>query len=265
MSAPQVLEDLQKMLRLIDELEDAQLGRGGRLRERSTWAFSRLAVGSVEAGLTPVEPRGGATWADLEQVAIRVVDGYAEAERREVLPDGWTLEAAKPASELARDLGTAVGVGMRLRLLIDGRLVREAEVTGHAARHLDATIKRHRDATTKIRRESVGSVLGTLGYISVKGRNVAGLWPDRGGPRVQLSFTDEQLPALRDALASRVQVSGLIRRDGNGRVTGVTVRRIERLPSFGEAKPLTGLVGLSPSLTGDLSTLAFLDEIRGTS
>jgi hypothetical protein len=114
-------------------------------------------------------------------------------------------------------------------------------------------------------RESVGSVIGTLGSVNVKGRNVAGLWPDRGGPRVQLWFTDEQMPVLRDALACRVQVSGLIRRDGNGRMTGVTVHRVERLPSRGEGRPLTGLVGLVPSLTGDRSTLDFLDDIRGQS
>jgi hypothetical protein len=112
-------------------------------------------------------------------------------------------------------------------------------------------------------RESVGSVTGTLGSITVKGRNVAGLWPDRGGPRVHLWFTDEQMPELRDALASRVQVSGLIRRDGTGRAVGVSVRRVERLPARGAGRPLTGLVGLVPSLTGDLSTLDFLDEIRG--
>jgi hypothetical protein len=43
----------------------------------------------------------------------------------------------------------------------------------------------------------------------------------------------------------------------------VTDRRLERPPSCGEERPLTGLVGLAPSLTGDLSTLDFLAEIRG--
>jgi hypothetical protein len=111
----------------------------------------------------------------------------------------------------------------------------------------------------------VGSVLGILGSITVKGRNAAGLWPDRGGPRVRLWFTDEQMPALRDALARRVQVSGLLRRDGTGRVTEVAVRRIELLPSHGEGKPVTGLVGVAPNLTGDLSTLDYLAWIRGES
>jgi hypothetical protein len=167
------------------------------------------------------------------------------------------LEAAKPAGLLARDLGTTASTGMRLRLLVDGRPVREVEVTRRAANHLEVAVK--------VRRESVGSIIGTIGSITVKGRNVAGLWPDRGGPRVQLWFTDEQMPVLRDALSSRVQVSGLIRRNMAGQAIGVTVRRLECLPSYGEGKPVTGIVGLAPSLTGDRSTLDFLDEIRGVS
>jgi hypothetical protein len=257
MSARRVLEDLQQILNLVGELEDAQLGRYAQPRDRSTWSFSRLGVGSVEAVLAPAEPRGRATWADLKHVVFRVVEGYDEAERREVLPDGWTAEAAKPASALARGLGTTTGTGMRLRLLVDGNPVREVEVTRRAGLHLDAAVD--------VRRESVGSIVGTVGSITVKGRNIAGLWPDRGGPRVPLWFTDEQTSMMRDAFASRVQVSGLVRRNIAGQAVGVTVRRLERLPSHGAGKPLTGLVGLAPSLTGDRSTQAFLDEIRGTS
>ncbi len=47
---------------------------------------------------------------------------------------------------------------------------------------------------------------------------------------------------------------------------GVTARRTERPSPRGEERPpLTGLVGLAQSLTGDLSTLDYLDYIRGES
>jgi hypothetical protein len=48
--------------------------------------------------------------------------------------------------------------------------------------------------------------------------------------------------------------------------TGMTDRRTERpSPDDREYPPLTGPVGRFPNLTGDLSTLDFLDDIRGES
>jgi hypothetical protein len=45
---------------------------------------------------------------------------------------------------------------------------------------------------------------------------------------------------------------------------GVTARRIERPPPRAdEIPPITGLIGLAPNLTGDLSTLDYLASIRG--
>lgn len=252
MSAERVLTGLSQMLRLIGELEDAVRHQDSRPQDRSVWALAHLAVGSVEAGYAPLELRRGATWEDLDRVAQRAVQGFAEAEAQESVPAGWTPEAAIPAAGLAKGLGATVDAGMRLTLISGGKAVQEVDVTRRAARNLHAALK--------VRRESIGSVTGTVGSITVHGRNRAGLWADRDDARVLVTFTDEQTPMIREALGDRVLVRGRLRRNSNGQLIGVTMRDLEPLSSA-EAAPLGSLTGLAPDLTGGQTTREYLQDI----
>lgn len=134
MSAERVLTGLSQMLRLIGEREHAVRHQYSCPGDRSVWALTRLAVGSVEAGSSPLELRCGATWEELDRVAQRAVQGFAEADARESVPAGWTPEAAIPAAGLAKGLGDTVDAGMRLTLISGGKVIQEVDVTRRVAR-----------------------------------------------------------------------------------------------------------------------------------
>ncbi|MEO6090953.1 MAG: hypothetical protein ABIQ18_48410, partial [Umezawaea sp.] len=94
------------MVKLLNELEDARVGHKRTVRGHSKWSFAHLKLGSVEAGLAPLEPRAGATWSDLDAVSADVLDGFSHAESHDSLPDRWAPEAARPARVIASHLGS---------------------------------------------------------------------------------------------------------------------------------------------------------------
>lgn len=255
MDAGRALDDLRQILHLLGELEDAYVR--GPARERSTWAFSHLAMGSIEAGFAPRERHGKSTWGDLDRVVLRVVEGFAEAEEHEAIPAGWTPEAATPAERVCRHLGTTIDSGMRLTVIEGGRETKHAEVT----RRVQANLR----AAKKVRRETIGSVTGFLGSLNVRGTGTAGVWLDRGGQRVTVKFDRDRLEELRPWIGRRVEVRGRLSRNAGDQILRVRMSHVEPLPSVEESPALTGLVGAAPGITGGLSIREHLERLRGAS
>lgn len=256
MDAEAVVQTLSRLLRTASELEVAQVG-GAERTPRSRWTFSELGLGSVHATLAPLEARGPATAEVLDKVVLKLVTGFAEAETSSAIPDGWSPDAAKRAKTVADGLRGDLSEGLVLRLVSDSRSepMPSATVSRRASEHLKEALS--------IRQESIGSVSGIIGSVNVHRRNVAGLWPERGGARLEVTFENRDLDRIRDALGHRVLVAGRLKRNGVGQVVRMSMRTIERLPEQAEA--LHRMYGLDPTLTGDLSTLSYLRNIRGAS
>lgn len=257
MDAAAVLDTLSRLIKTATELEIAEAG-GLPNTPRSRWRFTQLGLGSVHATIAPLEIRGPATEEVLDRVALRLVTGFATVEEKGVIPDGWSPDAAKKATAVAKGLRGDLAEGLVLTLTSDGDDVSDiapARVTQRASAHL-------KDALT-VKRESIGSVAGIIGSINVHRRNVAGLWPERGGARLEVNFDDPDLDRVRDALGHRVLVAGRLKRNGVGQVVRLTMRTLERLPEHGE--PVQELYRLDPNLTDDLATIAYLRTIRGAS
>ena len=157
--------------------------------------------------------------------------------------------------DLAQALGLLTEDGVLLRLLRDGAQVREVTITHRASENLRSALG------VGVRRVSIGAVTGRLESLSGRNGLMAGVWPDRGGTRVDVRYTEEQIPQVRAAWYRRVSISGRLERDAAGRPVRIRMRSLEILPT--EAPPLVGLIGMDPTLTGDLDTAAFLDQIRG--
>ena len=249
---------LERFLALLGQLEDNELRkRAARADDRSTWGITAIELGSLVTTLAPNRMRRGATVATLGRVAGVAVDGFAEAEEREGLPEGWDGRTAAVGADLARMLGLLNTDGMILELLDDDRVIRNVTVTRHAAEHLNAALQE--------RRHSIGSLIGRLDTISVHQRPLAGLWHERSGERVQVIFDQAQTDQVTAALGKRVEVAGRITRTLDDRLVDIRMRSVEVLPDIGEGPRLTDLAGLDPDFTGGIDPEEYLREIRGAS
>lgn len=248
---------LEQVLELLGELEDRALNRSsGRADDRTTWGISELRLGSVVTTLTPNMPKRGATTTVLSNVMTDTVRGFAATEDREGLPDGWDTRAARTAAELARMLGLMTSAGMKVELLLDKQVKQTVMVTRRSAENLNATLK--------VRRESIGSVIGTLDTVTLHGKREAALWDERSLRRIVVYFAPQEIDQVRHALGRRVEISGRLVRDFEDRTLSVRMRNIEILPEAADA-PATGLIGMSSDMIGDQTPEEHLEELRGAS
>ncbi len=240
---------LDQLLKVIGKAEELNTGQKGH----STWRFSHLALGSVAVGIELFKPpaEGGP---DVDRFAFdRLVDGLAEAQEREGVPGGWSTDLAIRARDWIRDVGTE---GIRIEIRRNGFPERSVTVTKVAQRHLDAGLERGWQ-------DSIGSIIGALDTVSVHGKYEARLWPERGGLSVPVQFQPDQVELVKEHLGARVEATGWLRRDTAGRPVQLRLRDLERLRSFKDSPPLSGLIGLDPDFTGGKSAVEYLKEIRG--
>src|SRR5690606_29233704 len=203
--ARRALAVLDRLLNLLGYIEDSVLDKPAlRADERSSWGFSSIQLGSLTAPLSPSIPRRGATKETLGQVAGAVVKGFAETEQHHIVPEGWSIRAANTGVDLANLLAAVTG-RMDVELLRHGQVVRAVSVTQRTARNLARALS--------VQRRSLGSVIGRLDSISVHKRRLAGVWDSITGLRVEVTFTDNQVQEIKNALGKRVEIFGLITRD----------------------------------------------------
>jgi hypothetical protein len=251
--ARRALAILDRVLSVLGRLEDAAVDRESKTA--TVWGFTHLGLGSVITTIAPNIPRHGSTSDVLDTVMTRTVDGFATAEDREGVPDGWDVRAVKVAAELAELLGFLPSTVMVLELLRDREPVREVTVTRRSAEHLRAAMRpTHR---------SIGAVTGKLESISQHRGWKAGLWQEGTGRRVEIRFRADQEGTIVDAFGKRVMISGELVRDAFGRPAHLLMRSIEVLAET--TAPLTDLVGADPDMTGGLDAADYLREIRGAS
>ncbi len=251
--ARRALAVLDRFLTLLTRLEDATLKRPTS-RDHTSWSFTEVRLGSLVTTLAPNRLADGATSVTIKELAGTTIMGLATAEDQEGLPSGWTLQAARSGADLAQLLGLVVSDGMVVELLEDGEpRGPRAMVTRQAAENLAAAVR--------TRRHSIGSVVGRLDAISVHGRREAGLWHERTGDRIAVTFDSSQTDEIRSALGERVEVAGRLTRDAEDRPVSVKMRSLDVL----QGAPVTDLIGLDPNLTGGMDPVDYLREIRGAS
>lgn len=256
LDAQRVLRDLGKLVDLLGLLEDARLRRERKAESRSTWSFTSLGLGSIEAVIAPLEPRGGASFEVLEHVPEMAVQGFEHVEAAPRVPDGWSDGALRSAAQATQNLGADAAQAMVLTLLVDGRPQRTVEITHRASVNLRAARKAYYS--------SLGSVIGTLDSVSVHRRNRAGLWTDRGGRRVEVTFRNDQQIEITSMLGRRVEIWGRLSRNASDQALSVQTRSITPLRSPAQARPLSELRGIAPDLTGGAEVSEYLERLRGT-
>ena len=257
LDAQRVLRDLTHLITLLGLLEDAQLHKDRIPTSRSTWSFNALGLGSVDAVIAPLEPRGGANFEVLDHVPELFVSGFEGVESAPVVPPAWDSRAMREAELATRSLGVSADRGMVLRLLVDGEVRRTVEVTHRAFTNARTALR--------TRYTSLGSVIGTLDSVSVHKSKRAGLWTDRGGRRVEVRFDPEHLDDVASLLGQRVEVWGRLSRNADDQVLSVQARRFSGLRRPSEGRRLAELRGIAPKLTGGEDVERYLEHLRGTS
>ncbi len=255
--AQRVLRDLSHLITLLGLLEDAQLRKDRPPASRSTWSFTALGLGSVDAVLAPLDPRGGADLTVLDRVPELFVAGFEVVESSARVPADWNTRVIREAGLATRNLGTDSAHAMVLTLLVDGQPQRSVEVTHRASVNARTAVQ--------TRFSSLGSVVGTLDSISVHNRKRAGLWTARDGRRVEVTFEAEHLDDVASLLGRQVEVWGRLSRNADDQVLAVQARRFIGLRRPGEGRRLIELRGIAPNLTSGEDVDHYLERLRGTS
>lgn len=246
------LTDLRAVLALLRDIEaDLELADASDL---TAWRFQSLEVGSLRAEFVPRDA-GSAARRRAASAGLRLVRGFAEAQTEAAIPEAWSLASARRAKNIAGHLGEDLDRGLLLRLIVDGSDEARADITATAAANLRSA--------TKATHDSIGSVVGTIGSVTIHGRNRAGLWPERG-PRVDVQFDKDRLNEISNALGRRVQVAGLLERNARGQLLRVRLRRLEILPTLDADQP-SGLAGVYPDITGGRSAVEHVAHQRDPS
>src|SRR5690606_38578143 len=137
------------------------------------------------------------------------------------------------------------------------QVVRAVSVTQRTARNLARALS--------VQRRSLGSVIGRLDSISVHKRRLAGVWDSITGLRVEVTFTDNQVQEIKNALGKRVEIFGLITRDLNDDRVKLTTRELEVLPDAGERRSMDSIYGRDPDVAGARSSVDYVREMLGAS
>lgn len=241
--AARLLDSLSKMLGILRALEGSTADHITPQPSPTVWRFNRLGLGSLDAGFAPLQLAEGVDEGGLVGVLEQAVEGFDRAEHEQALPTAWQPSAVRSAAEIAEGLANGMAQSMTLTVISNGQEIRTVEVTGRAARGFRVALQP--------RHTSLGSVTGTLDSINLHERQQAGLWSERTGRRVAVTFEARHLGDIRNLLTRRVEVWGECRRNAFGDLLSVKLMRYEVLPDDADEFPLAELVGLAPGVGDD--------------
>lgn len=249
--ARRALKIVQGVIDLLDKLDEQDRADEGK--DHIRWGFSELTIGSVGARIAVDEPRRHQELEAAEALFPKLVLGLHSLEERPFIPDGWEDESAKKADTLLKS-----SKHLSLELQVLGDLATDAyTITSAAQENLKQALS---DRMT-----TIGSLTGTLEMVNFHGdRPVARLWLEAPNRPVTVYFDEKQSQKMKDALRTRVQVSGEIKRDRAYRAESIKLRSLRRMKAR-SAKELIALAGSIPDFTGGLSTDEYMEELRGAS
>lgn len=228
------------LLALLDQLSDVPV----------VWGVEELRTGSAIARVVPppTEPEEG-RWLRLAVVSLEGVQAGGG------LPDDWSPDAVRYAHRFVEDgLPTEDEedwVPPRLVLVGDN-----PHRDGIHSIALTADLGGRLADLQPFERLMPGAVRGTLVGLNVSRGNRASLrLPNNRIVRV--GFETPLRPDLKDAMFQQVELRGMVRQDGDGRVFHIRAEDV-RVQVAPEAR-WVDLFGLDPGFTGDATTEEYLE------
>lgn len=230
------------LLVLLDELSDVPVA----------WQITSLRTGSALATVAPPENHP-----EEVRVLQLAYSSLGSVQAGGGLPDEWSPDAVRVAHRFVEHGQAVEGesdwVPPRLRLVGDaGQPAPSVELTPELGEQL-AVLQ-------PFERTMPGSVRGQLVGLNVSRGNRASLRLP-GKRIVRVGFETSLRGGLKDALYQEVELRGLVKQDGEGRVFHVRAEEVSVL-----AQPevcWSDLFGIDPEFTGDLTTYEYLEGNRG--
>lgn len=188
-----------------------------------------------------------------EYVASLVLDRFEAV--AEAVTSGANLD--KFDAELLHDIrALAKPVGPQLKyatLIINDA---EFDLTGEVTRRVDTALE--------IAEECIGFIEGRLEQINIhEGANTFHIYPDVGPRRVSCHFPNSLLDDAIYAVGRKVEVNGTLKyRHGASFPHAIAVTEIDAFPPDEELPDWEDLRGRAPDATGELSSEAFVRELR---
>lgn len=229
------------LLALLDELSDLPVA----------WRITDLRTGSALATVAPPD-----TSQEEGRHLTLLVTSLSSVQHGGALPDDWTPDAVRAAHRFVEHSLPGADetdwVPPKLRLVRDGEAGAAVELTAGLVERL-ATLQ-------PFERDMPGSVRGQLVGLNVSRGNRASLrLPNKRVVRV--GFPSGLREELKDALYRDVELRGVVRQDGEGRVFKVRTDHIQVLTT----PPLrwADLFGIDPDYTEGIPIDEWLEAHRG--
>lgn len=250
-----------------------RLGVTGRLGHMSL----KAALSALRDGVTLLERRtqrilgdrsGDARWllTGLREGSVEVLtraEGLAGADSRRVVDD-YIRSLRSPASLLDEDVVIVNRMLTALETTDSGSF--RATLEGGAPE--DVALLEPRVVLPMLvdldpeRHVVVGSVVGRLEGMNVHRRLEAGLYTEGDDRRVVVTFSEALYDEVHAAVRSRVEASGLLTEDVDGRPIRLRLRRLERMDADDDLPTLSALFGAAPDLIGSDSATDYVERSR---
>jgi hypothetical protein len=244
MDARSSLGAAARMLKFVHKVEVASGERPVK------WLFEKTERGSL---VVDAVPDGVA-----ERSVEAVIDGLVEADRREAVPEAWgDRKLVEDAYSLAKTLISEDFSGARFEWLVDGEVVKRAEINGRVRDHLEALVD--------VKHVSIGSVVGQLGTASLHKKLSATMWTDLSDTAVKLRFDKSMVDAIRKSLGRRVEAQGRITRNWLDQPVDIKLRKLVPLPEIEDLPNLDYYHGRYPDFAGGMDSSEFVRRMRDAS
>lgn len=129
---------------------------------------------------------------------------------------------------------------------------------------MDEAVTRRVDTALEVDEECIGFIEGRLEQINIHGgANTFHIYPDVGARKVSCHFTNALLDDAIFAVGRKVEVTGVLKyRQGASFPHAIAVTGIDSFPPENELPTWEDLRGRAPNATGNLSSEAFVRELR---
>ncbi|WP_156778946.1 hypothetical protein [Rhodococcus sp. 008] len=248
--AAKALSGLTSLLDLIKELQQFSEGPEGHAGH-TRWRLSQLELNSIATTFSPLRSDDDSDQT-IELSLSNLIRGFQVTEGAAEIPDYWPTTAVEKARKAAYDLGAASPAGTEIS--IPGSENLHVRVSSQSARNIRTVVNQ--------KTKSLGSVTGTIETLTVRKKNEAHMWTERGNHRVTVRFSEKDFEAVRAAIKHRVLIYGILERNYRSAPVSVDLRNIEVLEEWGSGPKLTDLGGSSPEYIGGQHAVDYVRQSR---
>lgn len=239
-----LMSQIQSLSTILNRL-DRDVGDG-----KSGSAFEVVSLSYASPYKIAVEPKPVPNKDFTGVLVVAALDRVSSALISEESLDQFDSDVLEPIRALAKPVGKAV---KNVTLRVDQTIV-----------DMNAGIVARINEALAVEDECAGFIEGMLEQINLhSGANTFHIFPEIGPKKVSCHFPPALIDEAVAAVGRRVEVTGMLKyRAGVAFPHEIAVTGVEACPPDAELADWEDLLGRAPDATGDLSSEAFVRELR---